>query len=77
MITKREIIIAMKLHFCLFYSIVKISTVEIKAGFLFAIHKMVNLSFLHTLHVPAGTDFNISRLLCHCHLNVTLKMYTC
>lgn len=51
MITKREIIIAMKLHFCLFYSIVKISTVEIKARFLFAIHKMVNLSFLHTLHV--------------------------
>lgn len=41
----------MKLHFCLFYSIVKISTVEIKARFLFAIHKMVNLSFLHTLHV--------------------------
>lgn len=51
MITKREIIIAMKLHFCLFYSIVKIPTVEIKARFLFAIHKMVNLSFLHTLHV--------------------------
>lgn len=51
MITKREIIIAMKLHFCLFYSIVKISAVEIKARFLFAIHKMVNLSFLHTLHV--------------------------
>lgn len=51
MITKREIIIAMNLHFCLFYSIVKISTVEIKARFLFAIHKMVNLSFLHTLHV--------------------------
>lgn len=51
MITKREIIIAMKLHICLFYSIVKISTVEIKARFLFAIHKMVNLSFLHTLHV--------------------------
>lgn len=51
MITKREIIIAMKLHFCLFYSIVKISTVEIKARFLFAIHKMVNVSFLHTLHV--------------------------
>lgn len=51
MITKREIIIAMKLHFCLFYSIVKTSTVEIKARFLFAIHKMVNLSFLHTLHV--------------------------
>lgn len=51
MITKREIIIAMKLHFCLLYSIVKISTVEIKARFLFAIHKMVNLSFLHTLHV--------------------------
>lgn len=51
MITKREIIISMKLHFCLFYSIVKISTVEIKARFLFAIHKMVNLSFLHTLHV--------------------------
>lgn len=51
MITKREIIIAMKLHLCLFYSIVKISTVEIKARFLFAIHKMVNLSFLHTLHV--------------------------
>lgn len=51
MITKREIIIAMKLHFYLFYSIVKISTVEIKARFLFAIHKMVNLSFLHTLHV--------------------------
>lgn len=51
MITKREIIIAMKLHFCLFYSIVKISTVEIKARFLFAIHKMVNMSFLHTLHV--------------------------
>lgn len=51
MITKKEIIIAMKLHFCLFYSIVKISTVEIKARFLFAIHKMVNLSFLHTLHV--------------------------
>lgn len=51
MITKREIIIAMKLHFCLFYSIVKISTVEIKARFLFAIHKLVNLSFLHTLHV--------------------------
>lgn len=51
MITEREIIIAMKLHFCQFYSIVKISTVEIKARFLFAIHKMVNLSFLHTLHV--------------------------
>lgn len=51
MITKREIIIAMKLHFCLFYSIVKISTVEIKARFLFAIHKMVNLSFLHTFYV--------------------------
>lgn len=51
MITKREIIIAMKLHFYLFYSIVKISTVEIKARFLFAIHKMVNLSFLHALHV--------------------------
>lgn len=47
MITKREIIIAMKLHLCLFYSIVKISTVEIKARFLFAIHKMVNLSFLY------------------------------
>lgn len=41
----------MKLHLCLFYSIVKISTVEIKARFLFAIHKMVNLSFLHTFHV--------------------------
>lgn len=51
MITKREIIIAMKLHLCLFYSIVKISTVEIKARFLFAIHQMVNLSFLHTFHV--------------------------
>lgn len=51
MITKREIIIAMKLHLCLFYSIVKISTVETKARFLFAIHKMVNLSFLHTFHV--------------------------
>lgn len=51
MITKREIIIAIKLHLCLFYSIVKISTLEIKARFLFAIHKMVNLSFLHTLHV--------------------------
>lgn len=75
MITKREIIIAMKLHFCLFYSIVKISTVEIKARFLFAIHKMVNLSFLHC-DIPC-TDFNISRLLCHCHLNVTLEMYTC
>lgn len=33
MITKREIIIAMKLHLCLFYSIVKISTVEIKLDF--------------------------------------------
>lgn len=51
MITKREIIIAMKLHLCLFYSIVKISAVEIKARFLFAIHKMVNLSFLHIFHV--------------------------
>lgn len=51
MITKREIIIAIKLHLCLFYSIVKISTLEIKARFLFAIHKMVNLSFLHTFHV--------------------------
>lgn len=74
MITKREIIIAMKLHFCLFYSIVKISTVEIKARFLFAFSQ--NGEFEFSAHIPC-TDFNISRLLCHCHLNVTLEMYTC
>lgn len=51
MIIKREIIIVMKLYFCLFYFIVKILIVEIKVRFLFVIYKMVNLSFLYILYV--------------------------